>query len=78
MMAPKGAPMKKKIKQLRERVIFLCQSASCFRILLSASVENVVTAGTPAPMLPHNIRLISHEPYGHGAAVPHYSPDCIG
>ena len=34
----KGAPMKKKIKQLIERVIFLCQSASCFRILLSASV----------------------------------------
>ena len=31
--------------------------------LLSTSVENVVTAGTPAPMLPHNIRLISHEAY---------------
>ena len=31
--------------------------------LLSTSVENVVTAGTPAPMLPHNVRLISHEAY---------------
>ena len=31
--------------------------------LLSTSVENCVTAGTPAPMLPHNVRLISHEAY---------------
>lgn len=31
--------------------------------LLSTSVENSVTSGTPAPMLPHNIRLISHEVY---------------
>ena len=26
-------------------------------------VENSVTSGTPAPMLPHNVRLISHEAY---------------
>lgn len=31
--------------------------------LLSTSVENSVTSGTPAPMLPHNVRLISHEAY---------------
>ena len=31
--------------------------------LLSTLVENSVTSGTPAPMLPHNVRLISHEAY---------------
>ena len=30
---------------------------------LSTSVENVVTAGTAAPKVPHNIRLVSHEAY---------------
>ena len=30
---------------------------------LSTDVENVVTAGTAAPKLPHNIRLVSHEAY---------------
>ena len=30
---------------------------------LSTDVENVVTAGTVAPKLPHNIRLISYEAY---------------
>jgi diaminohydroxyphosphoribosylaminopyrimidine deaminase/5-amino-6-(5-phosphoribosylamino)uracil reductase len=30
---------------------------------LSTSVENVVTAGTEVPKLPHNIRLVSHEAY---------------
>ena len=30
---------------------------------VSTSVENVVTAGTAAPKLPHNIWLINHEAY---------------
>ena len=30
---------------------------------LSTDGENVVTAGTAAPKLPHNIRLVSHEAY---------------
>ena len=38
MMAPSGAPMKKKMRQLSERVIFLCQSLWCRRMFLSASV----------------------------------------
>ena len=29
----------------------------------STDVENMVTAGTVAPKLPHNIRLVSHEAY---------------
>ncbi len=32
---------------------------------LSTDVENVVTAGTAAPKLPHNIRLVCHEAYNN-------------
>ena len=39
MMAPSGAPMKKNIKQLSDKVIFLCQSLWCRRMFLSVSAS---------------------------------------
>ena len=38
MIAPSGAPMKKKIRQANDSVILLCHSVSCLRMFLSLSV----------------------------------------
>ena len=38
MMAPKGAPMKKKMRQASDKVILLCHSVSCLRMRFSPSV----------------------------------------